>query len=143
MTKWLGLDVGDKRVGVSLSDPSRLLASPLGVFDRAAGEAEQRILKLVEDQGISRIVVGMPFSEDGTENMQCRKIMAFCRRLAKRTPVEISFIDEYGSSCESQERLAEARGAGSAAGRANLDAAAACLILQQAMDLCNGQTGAE
>ena len=135
MTRWMGLDVGDKRVGVSMSDPLLMLASPLGVFARAAAEAEQRILKLLEEHDVSKIVVGLPLSEDGTENEQCVKVKAFCRRLSRRTSIEIAYVDEYGSSCESRELL---RAGGGSTG---IDAAAACLILEQAFNLWNRQAG--
>ena len=133
MTRWMGLDVGDKRVGVSISDPLLMLASPLGVFLRS--EAEQRILKLTEEHRISKIVVGLPLNDDGTENEQCLKVKAFCRRLGRRTPVEIAYIDEYGSTCESIDLL-KAGG-----GTTGVDAAAACLILERAFNLWNRQVG--
>jgi len=122
----MGLDVGDKRVGVSVSDPLLILASPLGTFPRA--EAEQRILKLVEEYHISKIIVGLPLNDDGTENEQCVKIKAFCRRLSRRTSVEIAYVDEYGSTCESKDLLK------TGGGTTGVDAAAACLILERAFN---------
>ena len=102
----LGLDVGDKRVGVALGWRSPSFARPAGMFLRNQGQAEDEILKLIEIRGISEVVVGLPLSDDGSENEQCERVRNFCRRLERRTSAKLHFIDEYGTSQESLDRLA-------------------------------------
>ena len=132
MARTLGLDIGDKRIGVSVSDPSGLLASPLGVFPRAAGEAERKIKQLAAQYDVGLIVAGMPYGPGGAESEQCGKIRSFCRRLARRVCVKLVFVDEYLSTAEAEELCSEGRGNLAAASlRDEIDAFAACVILQR------------
>jgi putative holliday junction resolvase len=131
----IGLDIGDKRVGVALSDASGLIASPVGTLDRAKGEAESRILEMIKERQIRTVVVGMPYSENGQTNEQCTRVESFCRRLRRRSGVDIEYIDEYLSTVEAKHRLMETQGAGrrlKAVG--GVDAASACVILQMFLD---------
>ena len=132
----LGLDVGDVRVGVALSDLSALIASPFATYDRAQGRAEKAILELCQNRNVSIIVVGLPLNDDNSKNEQCLKVENFCRRLLKRVALEIHYVDEYASSVDAEERLAVSRGRKNGRGRAKgeLDAAAAAIILQTFLD---------
>jgi putative holliday junction resolvase len=116
----LGLDVGDVRVGVAWTDPAGLTVAPLGVFLRAGGAAEGKIVALIGEHHIERVVAGLPLSEHNEETEQSQKIRRFMRRVARRVPVEVAFVDEYLTSCEA---------AGLARGHST-DAVAAALILE-------------
>ena len=139
MPRWLGLDVGDKRVGVALSDPLLMLASPVGVFERGKHKAETRILQLLSQYQVTKVVIGLPLSEDGEEHAQCAKVRAFCRRLARRSNVEMTYVDEYATTLTAKERLLEVDIHYSPDTASKTDAAAACLILQEALDLHHRQ----
>lgn len=107
MPKILGLDIGDKYIGVALADSEGRLPHPIGAFKRAQGVAEKDILKLIKIHKIGVIVVGLPLGENNEPTEQSEKIINFCKRLQKRVSKEVSltFVDEYGSSKESEEFL--------------------------------------
>ena len=76
----LGLDVGEKRIGVALADG--LLAIPLTVIDRAGeGTDLERVLALAEEHGVKRIVVGLPRSLDGSIGKQAERVLAFSKAI--------------------------------------------------------------
>ena len=132
MSRILGIDVGDKRVGIALSDPSGSFATPHTTLLRAGGAAEDGILQLVQEHGVEVVVVGLPLGAGGERNPQCDKVGRFCRRLSKRAAVRIVFVDEHLSSEDAQEKLR-------ASGRSHfkkeeVDAVAAALILQAHLD---------
>ena len=131
----LGLDIGDKRVGTALSDVGESMATPYETFERGAGSAESKLLKLIADRSIQTVVVGMPLSESGERNDQCEKVEQFARRLERRAQISIKFVDEYGTSFEAEERLSQM---GVSAKRAKserlVDSMAAAIILQQYLD---------
>ena len=132
MERILGLDVGDKRVGIALSDPGGQYAVSHPTSVRAAGRAEAEILRLIELHQIKRVVVGLPLGVDGARNEQCARVEQFCRRLCKRAVVTIIYVDEYLSSEEAKERL---RTTGkNDFSKEELDAAAAAVILQGFLD---------
>jgi putative Holliday junction resolvase len=126
----IGVDVGTVRVGVATADPTVGIPFPVAIWPRAQYEAERNLLKLIEDRKATLVVVGLPLDEDGNRTDICENIEAFVRRLAKRTPIKIVYIDEAFSSVEASEKLSQAS---SSAHR--VDAAAACLILQRYFDL--------
>ena len=132
MLKLIALDVGDKRVGVAMGMLGPGVVRPLAIFERSQGKAEESILNLLKDNKIAEIIVGLPISEDGRANRQCAKIENFCRRLHKRLPLRVVFIDEYASSQEAQEKIANLKEASSPKGkeREKLDAIAACIIME-------------
>jgi putative Holliday junction resolvase len=126
----IGVDVGTVRVGVATADPTVRIPFPVAIWPRAQYEAEKNILKLIEERKGSLLVVGLPLDEDGNRTDICENIEAFVRRLAKRTPIKIVYIDEEFSSVEASEKLSQA-----ASTAHRVDAAAACLILQRYFDL--------
>ena len=128
----MGLDVGDALVGVAISR-SGTLAEPLGAFPRAAKVAEGEIIQLIQSLSVKQLICGLPLSDDNTENIQCQKVRAFCDRIAKRTGVEIVFVDEYCTSVDAGELLSLAGKRGRKREK-KLDAAAAALILQAYLD---------
>lgn len=131
----LALDVGDKRIGVALSDRSGMIARPYDTFLRAKGAAEKQILQLVNEHDIKVIVVGMPLDEHNQPTKQCGSVEAFCRRLAKRVKAEFIFVDEYCTSLDAerlQNKLPQLKSR--AARRADLDAKSAAILLQSFLD---------
>ncbi|MBX7136422.1 MAG: Holliday junction resolvase RuvX [Oligoflexia bacterium] len=138
MAALIGLDIGDKRVGVAICSAGSFLAVPLTILERAQGRAEDAIVKLVTEHQAQTIVVGLPLDEAGNPTPQSKKIENFCRRLARRVDSKLVYVDEYASSEESREQLAQTRGR--SALRARVDSYAATLILQSYLDSM-GQAG--
>ena len=135
MGRILALDVGTKRVGIALGDEETKLASPFDAFPKAQGRAESQIAALVATEQITKIIVGLPLSEDGSLNDQCLLVIRFCRRLKRRLNVPLLCVDEYLTSLESQEILGisgrkerQIRGSGA------VDAMSAALILKSFFD---------
>ena len=77
----LGIDAGERRVGVALSDELRLLATPVRVLDRARGLAPvlDAMVELVQREGVSQLVVGLPLNADGCEGRQAKRAQDFAR----------------------------------------------------------------
>jgi len=122
----IGVDVGTVRVGVATADPEVRIAFPLAVWPRANYQAERELLTLINERGASLLVVGMPLDAQGATTAMCESIQAFVRRIAKRTPIKIEYVDEAFSSVEASERMSYASGPGT-----HVDAQAACLILER------------
>lgn len=122
----IGVDVGTVRVGVAIADPLVRIPFPLGVWPRAQGQAEAKLLELIAERGASLAIFGLPLDEEGRPTKTCENVQAFVRRLAKRTTIKIEYVDEAFTSVEASERLSAA-----SSGTQHIDAAAACLILER------------
>ncbi|MBL7209630.1 MAG: Holliday junction resolvase RuvX [Dehalococcoidia bacterium] len=130
----LGLDVGDKRIGVAISDPEQILASPLSTIIRDnEEEAIDAIVQLVDKHEVQRIVVGLPYSLDGSIGHQANKVMAFVEKLSRHTKVKIETQDERLSSVAAERLLVEAKTKRHSL-KQRRDAAAAAFILQGYLD---------
>lgn len=128
----LGLDVGEKRIGVALADG--LLAIPLTVIDRAGEEADlERVLTLAEEHEVKRIVVGLPRSLDGSIGRQAERVLSFSSALSESTDVPVDTWDERLSTVSAERLLLDA-GVKREKRRARRDAMAAAIILQSYLD---------
>jgi len=134
MPRNLGLDIGDRKIGVSISDPSQTLATPLRTIIRDNDDlAISVILDLVENHKIEKIVVGLPYSLSGVIGKQAEKVLAFKDKLTAKANVEIVMQDERLSSVSANRKLREAGKKGSKL-KNEMDAAAATVILQVYLD---------
>ncbi len=136
----VGLDVGERRIGVAVTDITRTLARPLGVL-RPAGldvdavqVAAAEIARLGrEEDGVASVVVGLPRRLDGTPTDMTRRVERFARALEARTALPVALQDERLSSREAESRLA-LREKNWRVRKQRLDAAAAAVILQDYLD---------
>lgn len=125
----MGLDIGDKRIGVALSDPGEILASPFTIIERS--DEEQNIAALIDiirRYEVGKVIVGLPRSMDGTTGHQATKVEAFIEQVRGHTQVPIEFRDERLSTV-SARRLVQSTGR-KAKGKPRYDAAAAAVVLQ-------------
>ena len=123
----VGVDYGTRRVGIAVADPLRMFARPLGVY--GPGEALRVLAELHEREGIEVAVVGWPLLVDGAEGAAVDRVRPFVGRLKKAAPgARVEVQDEHGSSKRALAGLVEA-GVPRGRRRAALDAAAACVIL--------------
>jgi len=135
----LGIDVGDRRIGLAISDPSRTLARPLSTLTVAgASDAVDRVAAVLtalqaEDDGLDAIVVGVPSRLDGTPTTATTRVLAFIEALKSRTTLTVATEDERLTSREAESRLA-VRERDWRRRKARLDAAAAAIILQDYLD---------
>jgi len=127
----LGLDIGDKRTGVALSDPLGILASPLLVIEHSDDEGDiGEILDLVRQYGVERIIAGLPRSMDGSLGPQAEKVRAFTEKLKEKSPVPVEFRDERLTTESAIELMGQAGKKRSYDRKISYDAAAAAVILQ-------------
>jgi putative Holliday junction resolvase len=130
----LGLDIGDRRVGVALSDADGILASPLTIIGRTDdGRALEAIADIIEKNGAKRVIVGLPRSLDGSLGKQAEKVRDFAGRLAERIKVPLDYRDERLTTVMAR-RLKRASGGRKGRGKPRYDAQAAALILQSYLD---------
>ena len=130
----LALDVGEKRIGVALSDPTGLLASPLTTISSTSESRDiDAVLRLAAEHEVEAIIVGLPLSLSGRLGPQARQVARFAGTLSKRADVEVKTIDERYSTAEA-ERLLRQSGVKPSRQRARVDAAAAAVVLQAYLD---------
>ena len=135
----LGIDAGQRRVGLAISDPSATLARPLMTLHVTnAAEAVDRIAAEVtrlaaEDDGLAAIVVGMPARLDGSPTTHTPAVIALVEALKQRTPVRVVTEGERLTSREAESQLA-LREPDWRKRKAQLDAVAAAIILQDYLD---------
>ena len=129
-----GLDLGDKTIGVALSDLRRSVATPVEVIRREKFTADAtRLLALLTARGAAGIILGLPLNMDGSEGPRVQSTRAFARNLEKLTALPITFWDERLSTVAAERALLEADT--SRKGRKEvIDKVAASYILQGALD---------
>jgi putative Holliday junction resolvase len=130
--KALGLDVGERRIGLAAGDSSSGLAVPAGVIVRKGGEADfAAVIDAAEDRQADTVVVGMPLSMNGRRGPQAEVTQEFVNALADRTALTIRTWDERLTSVEADRRLRERGGTRKVGAQ---DAMAAAIMLQAFMD---------
>ncbi|MBP6102957.1 MAG: Holliday junction resolvase RuvX [Leptotrichiaceae bacterium] len=135
MKKFIGLDVGDVRIGVAKCDPLGILATALEVIDRNVIDPVKRIKEILDDEGTKKIVVGMPKSLDGSKKRQTEKVEEFVAILQKNIEgIEIIYMDERYSTTEAEHYLKNYSKKNGKARRQVVDMVAASIILQKHLD---------
>jgi putative Holliday junction resolvase len=130
----LGLDIGERRIGVALCDELGLLAGPLTtVAVRGRGRELAELAAIARERAVERVVIGLPTSLSGREGPQARAVRAFAARLAPHLSVPIDFWDERYTTAEAERVLID-RGLSREERRARIDAAAAAIMLQDYLD---------
>jgi putative Holliday junction resolvase len=130
----MGLDFGEKTIGVAVSDRMRSVASPLETVRRTKFTADAgRLLAIVAAREIGGMVIGLPLNMDGTEGPRCQSTRAFARNLERLTPLPIAFWDERLSTVAAERALLEADTSRKRRGEV-IDHVAAGVILQGALD---------
>ncbi len=135
----LGLDVGERRIGIAISTPEGGLALPLRVLERSGESADLRaIAELARAEDATTIVVGHPISLDGTRGAQARSVEAFARSLAETSGLAVELADERLTSAQAKraatKRGRNQRSRSQRARRAPVDDLAAAIILQAYLD---------
>ena len=137
----VGLDVGERRIGVAISDATRTLARPVGVLQvrgvdaGAVSAAAHELARLAaEDDGVASVVVGLPRRLDGSPNAMTPLVERFVAALRDQTGLPVALQDERLSSHEAESRLAR-REKDWRVRKKQLDAVAASIILQDYLDV--------
>ena len=110
MARSLGLDVGDKRIGVAISDPQGILASPFTIINRRNEAADiQAITDIVSLHQVERVIAGLPRSMDGSIGGQAEKVKAFVESLLSQTRTPVEFRDERLSTVSARRLIRDAK----------------------------------
>ena len=130
----IGLDLGEKTIGMAVSDPGLSLASPIGTIRRTKFTPDaNELLRIVDDRGVAALVIGLPVNMDGSEGPRCQSVRAFAKDLLKLRDLPIAFWDERLSTAAVTRTLLEAD-VSRARRRELVDKMAAAYILQGALD---------
>ena len=128
----MGLDVGDSRIGVALSDPLGIIATPLTIISRQNdGTDIAAVIDIVLKKDVGRIIIGLPLSMDGTLGAQVEKVKDFTAVLRRHTDLPIEFRDERLSTVLAKRIVQAVRKTNRGT---RYDSAAAALILQSYLD---------
>ncbi len=130
MGRVLAIDWGERRLGLALSDPTRLIASPLPVLPRAPSRQGDldALRALVAEHEVERVVVGLPLRTDGRPGPEAERVLEVVARLRDALPVPVETVDERFSSAEARRAMAE--GLDTRRQRGKVDSVAASLFLQ-------------
>ncbi|MDP1873998.1 Holliday junction resolvase RuvX [Phenylobacterium sp.] len=131
----IGLDLGEKTIGVAVSDGLRMVASPLVLIRKTkfTQEAEQ-LFALMDGRGALGIIIGLPVNMDGTEGPRCQSSRAFARNLLRLRDLPIAFWDERMSSMAVNRMLVDEADMTRARRGEVVDKTAAAWILQGALE---------
>ena len=137
MARVLGIDFGERRVGLALSDPSATIAQPLPTITRRAGKRPPvaAIVEIISQNEVERAVIGLPLNLAGEETEWTAAVREFATKLADRAGIPVEFIDERMTSVQAERAVRSIglkRSAREEKGR--IDAAAAVLLLQTFLD---------
>jgi len=131
----LGLDLGDKTVGLALSDVTWAIASPLETLARRRfREDAAALLALVDRHGVGGLLLGLPVALDGREGPRCQSVRQFARNLLALRDLPVAFWDERMSTAAVERMLIREVDASRARRKQIVDKLAAAYILQGALD---------
>ena len=132
----LGLDIGDKRIGMAVSDELGITAQPAGTLSRSQTNADfDRVVETAEEYHASEIVAGLPVRLDGSSSPQTEKVKSFLADLKNRTDIPIHTWDERLTTVSAEASLIEAKKRRKSR-RKIIDSVAAQIMLQHYLD-CN------
>jgi putative pre-16S rRNA nuclease len=130
----LGIDFGEKRIGLAISDPEGRFALPLTTLERRSDRAAvQQIAAIARAEGVGRLVLGEPLGRDGARGPAAERVRRFGERLAAATGLPLERVDESLTSVEAAARLRQA-GVDPRREPGRIDAVAAQILLQEVLD---------
>lgn len=130
----LGLDIGEKRIGVAISDPDGRVATPLVVIDSAAAQkGGAELSRIISDYEVGLVVVGLPLTLEGEQGPQARRVLTIAQRVTGGFGLPVVYVDERLSSTEAKRRMQES-GRTERDMRGSVDMVAAALFLKAYLD---------
>ena len=127
----LGIDFGEVRIGIAISDPAGRMAMPLTTLNRVSDQdAIAQIQAIVAQEDIEHLVLGEPRNMDGSIGDAANRVRSFRRKLQERIPLPCDLVDETLTSVEARERLLDA-GVDPGRVRERIDQVAAQILLEQ------------
>jgi len=129
----LGIDAGKARVGVAISDPSGMLATPVETLQRADIDLVDRVVALVEEYHVIEVVVGLPLNLSGTYTPSTEDALALARDLQASLDIPVVMLDERLTTVSAHAALRET-GKKQRGTRSVIDQVAAVMVLQHSLD---------
>jgi putative Holliday junction resolvase len=134
----MALDIGDSRIGVALSDPLGIMASPYLIIDRSdERQAIEKIVAIIVEKKVVRVIAGLPLNMDGSRGSQAEKTASFVTALGQHIRVPIEYRDERLSTVNARELIQGVRKTNRGT---RYDAAAAALVLQAYLEEVSRQS---
>jgi len=132
--RFLALDIGEKRIGVAVSDPAGVVATPVTVLDAAEVERDPSALReLAEERDVQAVVIGLPVTLAGEEGPQAARVRTVAERIGAALALPIEWWDERLSTATARRALTEA-GVSARKSRGDVDRLAAAVFLQAFLD---------
>ena len=134
MSRVLGIDYGERRMGLAVSDPMKIIAKPLKIIDRKiTSDYISEILDIAEEKDVHKIVVGLPLTLKGKRSSQTKVVQDFIEQLRQTGGIPVVYIDERMSSVAAKRSLQE-QGIKTGYEKGRVDETAAAIILQEYLD---------
>jgi putative Holliday junction resolvase len=135
MGRVLGIDVGDRRIGLALSDPGGILASPLTIIEHTTELQDiEAILKIAKEREVVRIIVGLPRLMNGDIGPQAQKVQTYIEAMRDHTQIPIEYRDERLTTVTAQRLKQETSSRKKNRNIIRYDAMAAAVILQDYLE---------
>jgi putative Holliday junction resolvase len=136
LARYLGIDYGEKRVGLAISDPIGMIASPAGFIARRAGKRPPvaEIVRRAETLEAKGFVMGLPLDGNGNETDRTREVRAVGAELEKRTGLPVRYLDERYTTAAAL-RTVRHMGGSTRGRKGDIDSMSAAILLQQLLDL--------
>jgi putative Holliday junction resolvase len=135
-TRVLAIDYGERRIGLAISDPTRTIASPSGFILRRAGKRPPvaELLRRISELEIEEVVMGLPLDGEGNDTERATDVRRIAERIRAEGQVPVHLVDERYTTAAALRAIKEM--GGSTKGRkGDVDALAACVLLQHALTL--------
>ena len=137
MGRFLAIDHGEKRVGLAISDPNKIISKPLKTLILSDLQYfYQELLKIISDYDIEKLVIGLPVNMDGKKTQQTTKVEEFKTYLQNKIDIPIVMFDERLSSISAKKSLIS-QGVKTGYNKSQIDQTAAAIFLQQYIDTLN------
>ena len=134
MSRVLGIDYGERRIGLALSDPLGIIAKPLKVIDRkTTPDYKSEIIEIIDEKEVVEIIVGLPITMKGDYSEQTKTVQKFIDEISGICNIPVTEIDERFSSIAAKKALYE-QGVKTGHEKGRVDETAAAIILQEFLD---------
>ncbi len=125
----MGIDFGERRIGIALTDPLQIIAYPYKTIDTKNSNFVEEIKNIAIKQEVEKIIIGLPINVQGEDSVKCKKIREFAQMLNAKTHISFAFQDESFSSYEAQ-RIFHQSGKKLKGNKEQIDKISASIILQ-------------
>ena len=137
MGRLLAIDHGEKRIGLAISDPNKIISKPLKTILLSDIELfYKKLLEVIFDYDIEKLIIGLPIGMDGNYTLQTKKVKAFKDALQKKIKIPIEMFDERLSSISAKKSLIS-QGVKTGYNKSQIDQTAAAIFLQHYIDTLN------